>query len=156
MQTSTSKSPVSVNPPRPGSESTSHGIRVVVQPAYSALDSDPGNNYYKFLYRIRITNLSECTAQLLARHWIIVDADGERQEVQGEGVVGQKPVLKPGESFEYASFCPLGTPWGTMEGFYRMRRINGAEGSDAVPEQFDVRIGRFFLVCPPEERTDDL
>lgn len=155
MQASSAPTPVSVKPVRPGSETTTHGVCVLVQPAYSSLDSDPENNYYKFLYRIRITNTNPCAVQLLARHWVIVDADGERQEVHGEGVVGQTPVLRSGESFEYASFCPLGTSWGTMEGTYLMRRVGG-DRSGPLPERFEVRIGRFFLVCPPAERIEAL
>lgn len=151
-----------------GSETVTRGVRVIVQPAYSSLDSDPANNYFKFIYRIRISNESDRTVQLIARRWLIVDADGERQEVQGEGVVGQQPILPPGESFEYASFCPLATFWGTMEGHFVMReRAGESPGSDddglaATDEPstgtssvatFDVRIGRFFLVCPPEEQV---
>lgn len=149
--------------PKLGSDTTTRGVRITVQPAYSAVESDPANNYYKFIYRIRIRNDSDRTVQLVSRHWIIVDANGERQEVRGSGVVGRQPVLEPGQAFEYASFCPLGTPWGTMEGSYQMRepaRLAGqspgapAEGEQAsAGETFDARIARFFLVCPPEVET---
>lgn len=145
-----------LNIPRSGSDAVTSGVRVTVQPSYSSIDSDPVNNYFKFVYRIRITNESETPVQLVSRHWIIVDADGERQEVRGEGVVGQQPVLAPGKSFEYASFCPLPTSWGTMEGTYTMRRIRPATDADgkqpgsARADEFDVRIARFFLICPPE------
>lgn len=160
--TATSK-PVSVTP-RQGSEVQTHGIRVTVQPAYASLDSDPANSYYKFVYRIRVTNTTDRTVQLLLRRWIIVDAEGERQEVSGEGVVGQQPVIAPGDSFEYASFCPLGTSWGTMEGSYVMRYV-GTKGNpqlgdgcvaDGPSNEFEVRIGRFFLVCPPEAQVDEV
>lgn len=154
MTTSTTKSPVSVKP-RAGSETTTHGICVTVQPAYSSLDSDPANNYFKFIYRIRVANTTDRSVQLMSRHWVIVDADGERQEVQGDGVVGQQPVLAPGDSFEYASFCPLGTSWGTMEGVYGMRRV-GSGGDREADQPFEARIGRFFLVCPPDAQNDDL
>jgi ApaG protein len=156
-----------LNKPRLGSDTVTAGVRVVVHPTYSSLESDPDNNYYKFVYRIRIRNESERTVQLMARHWVIVDADGERQDVRGEGVVGQQPVLEPGQTFEYASFCPLGTPWGTMEGSYQMRVLTlasaarpvaapksagGAGGVGGAGEdgKFHVQIGRFFLVCPPD------
>jgi ApaG protein len=133
--------------PRMGSEAVTDGIRITVQPSYSSLDSDPANNYFKFVYRIRIRNESDDAVCLLSRHWIIVDADGERQEVRGEGVVGQQPVIVPGQTFEYASFCPLPTSWGTMEGEYVMRRIH-ADGSSSP--DFVARVARFFLVCPPD------
>jgi ApaG protein len=138
-----------LNRPRLGSETVTNGVRIVVQPAFSALESDPNNNYFKFVYRIRISNESDRAWQLVSRHWVIVDADGEKQEVRGEGVVGQQPVLGPGQSFEYASFCPLGTPWGTMEGAYLMREPKGMAGAASAAE-FEARIGRFFLVCPPD------
>lgn len=133
--------------PRLGSETLTNGVRVTVHPAYSSLESDPSNNYFKFVYRIRIANESDRTVQLVSRHWIILDADGERQEVKGEGVVGQQPVLEPGQVFEYASFCPLGTPWGTMEGAYEMRILDRA-GGEPTGESFKVDVGRFFLVSP--------
>jgi ApaG protein len=151
--------------PRLGSDTTTNGVRITVQPAYSSLESDPANNYYKFVYRIRIRNESDRTVQLISRHWIIVDANGERQEVRGNGVVGRQPVLEPGQAFEYASFCPLSTPWGTMEGGYQMRELRTLVESEAgVPdapeskestagEGFEARITRFFLVCPPDAAT---
>ena len=76
-------------------------------------------------------------AQLLTRHWIIIDAEGNQEEVRGPGVVGQTPTLAPGEGFKYTSYCPLPTPWGTMEGSYRMQRPSG--------EVFDAKIARFYL-----------
>lgn len=158
MTTTTTKP----NKPCLGSDTTTRGVRITVQPAYSTLESDPANNYYKFVYRIRIRNDSDRTVQLVSRHWIIVDANGERQEVRGGGVVGRQPVLEPGQAFEYASFCPLATPWGTMEGSYLMRepleRVEPAsELTEAAEierppagEPFEAMISRFYLVCPPE------
>jgi ApaG protein len=94
---------------------------------------------YVFAYKIRISNEGASRAQLLERHWAIVDADGEHHEVRGEGVVGHQPDLAPGQAFEYSSYCPLTTPWGTMEGEYVM------EGEDG--ERFEIGVGRFFLVA---------
>lgn len=92
-----------------------------------------------FGYRIVISNDSGRGVRLVSRRWEIVDADGREEVVEGEGVVGQQPMIAPGASFEYASFCPLSTRWGTMEGTYRMERADG--------EALDVRIGRFYLAC---------
>jgi ApaG protein len=84
-----------------------------------------------------ISNQGERRAKLKSRHWVILDADNNRQEVRGPGVVGKFPDLAPGESFEYCSGCPLATKWGTMEGSYVFQREDGSE--------FEVSIGRFFL-----------
>jgi ApaG protein len=127
----------------PGSVSLTRGIRVAVAPSFDADQSDPALSRFIFSYRIRITNESQRRAKLLSRHWIIVDADGHRHEVQGEGVVGQQPDLAPGQAFTYASFCPLQTAWGTMEGTYTMLAEDG--------ESFEVQIGRFFLTLPHDE-----
>ena len=116
------------------------GIRVTVEPSYFAEQSDPSNRKFQFGYRIRIVNESETTAQLLSRKWIIIDAAGRRQEVEGEGVIGQQPILRPSQSHEYSSFCPLDTRWGTMEGHYVFRGPGD--------ERFEVAIKRFFLVAP--------
>lgn len=136
-----------------GSEALTRGVRVQVTPSFLADRSDPrgersrsgdtSSGRFVFGYRIRITNESQAPVQLLSRHWIIVDADGERSEVKGDGVVGQQPVLAPGQSFEYSSICPLATPWGTMEGSYRFRE---ALGPGNHGEEFSVAIARFFLV----------
>jgi ApaG protein len=133
-----------------GSEAITHGLRVIVTPSFLADRSDPEGlkpsteregGRFVFGYRIRIANESQQTVQLMSRRWVIVDSDGERGQVEGDGVVGQQPVLAPGQSFEYSSFCPLPTPWGTMEGEYQFR--------DALTgELFNVRIARFFLVSP--------
>jgi ApaG protein len=84
-----------------------------------------------------IENAGSKTVQLLARHWVIIDANGRREDVEGPGVVGETPTLAPGESHTYSSFCPLETPWGTMEGAFQMRDGQGA--------LFDARVGRFVL-----------
>lgn len=126
----------------PHSDLVTHGIRVQAAAQYLPQESDPDDGKFVFTYQITITNLGERTAQLVSRHWVIVDANGKREEVRGAGVVGAFPRLAKGESHTYRSYCPLATPWGTMEGSYRFQTENGA---------FDVTIGRFFLVptAPP-------
>lgn len=121
------------------------GFRVSVAPSYMPEHSDPLGGRFVFGYRIRIRNESGARARLVTRRWLIVDGDGERQEVQGEGVVGQQPYLEPGQSFAYSSFCPLPTARGTMEGAYTMRTDGG--------DEFDIDIGRFYLVGPHEHGT---
>ena len=112
-------------------------IDVRVVPRYLPEQSDPLQENYGFAYTITLSNLGNEPAQLISRHWIILDADGHREEVRGLGVVGQQPLLKPGEGFEYTSGCRLHTPTGTMEGSYRFVREDG--------ESFDVPIPRFVL-----------
>lgn len=120
------------------STAVTQGIQVDVQSAYRPERSEPGR--FLFTYTIRISNRGERAAQLLSRHWIITDATGQRQEVVGDGVVGQQPLLSPGEHFEYTSFCVLETPHGSMRGTYRMQREDGAS--------FDAEIAPFPLVVP--------
>jgi ApaG protein len=122
------------------SDTTTQGIRVQVESLYDEDRSAPQENYYFFAYRVRISNVGSETAQLLSREWIITDATGYQQEVQGPGVVGEQPVLAPGETFEYTSFCPLSTPVGSMHGTYRMVRTDG--------EAFDAAIAPFSLAVP--------
>lgn len=119
------------------SDTITHGIRVRAAAHYLPGQSSPGEGRYMFAYRIVISNESAGRAKLLSRHWVIINANGERQDVEGPGVVGKTPALEPGESFKYTSFCPLDTEWGSMEGTYSMQRDEG--------EEFDVVIGRFFL-----------
>ena len=121
----------------PDSEAVTQGVRVQVRSQHVPEQSDPGRKHWFFAYRIRISNESERTVQLLSRHWIIVDATGHREEVRGEGVVGEQPRLRPGEAYEYTSFCPLPTPFGSMEGSYRMVDESGGT--------FDVHIAQFEL-----------
>ncbi len=131
-----------------GSSCKTDGIRVEVNPAFLPEHSDPGEDRFVFSYRIRITNDSEQQVQLLTRHWIIIDGDGVRHDVEGDGVVGEQPTLHPGEFFEYASWCPLRTSWGTMEGSFGMI---GGEG-----DSLDVQVARFYLVASaPNEAFDE-
>ena len=102
--------------------------------------SDLSANRYVFAYHITISNRGEQTVQLLTRHWIITDAEENVQEVRGEGVIGQQPVLRPGESFEYTSGCSIATPVGTMKGSYFMEADDG--------RQFDAPVAEFTLAMP--------
>jgi ApaG protein len=122
------------------SDTTTRGIRIRVAPVYIPERSDPASGTYFFAYRIRITNTGDETVRLMRRHWIIGDATGHVEEVEGPGVVGETPLLPPGTTFEYTSFCPLPTPFGTMKGSYQMRTAAG--------EIFEVQIGQFSLVAP--------
>jgi ApaG protein len=122
------------------SEAVTHGLRVEVEARYSADHSNPGANQWFFLYTIRIANEGAETCQLVSRHWVIRNATGRVEEVRGPGVVGQQPVLEPGESFEYTSGCPLDTPFGSMQGTYQMVTAGGT--------RFDAEIARFELREP--------
>lgn len=122
------------------SDTTTHGIRVQVESLYDENRSAPQESYYFFAYHVRISNVGSEPAQLLSREWIITDATGYQQRVQGPGVVGEQPLLAPGEAFEYTSFCPISTPVGSMHGSYRMVRDNG--------EAFDAVIAPFSLAVP--------
>lgn len=123
-----------------GSVALTRGIRVAASPMFLPDQSDPTARRFLFAYRIRITNEGQQDVRLMSRRWIIVNAHGQRDEVEGEGVIGQQPHLAPGESFEYSSYCPLNTSWGTMEGAYSF------EAGDAEP--FEAQIARFYLVTP--------
>jgi ApaG protein len=113
---------------------------VHVDTEYAPGRSDPARNQWFFLYTIRVTNEGRHTVQLISRQWIITDQDGEVETVKGPGVVGEQPVLAPGQSFEYTSFCPLTTPIGSMHGSYQMVAANG--------ESFDAEIAPFSLAVP--------
>jgi len=113
---------------------------VRVQSRYLAERSSPEEEQWFFIYTVEIANLGEETVQLVSRHWIITDANGVVQEVRGPGVVGEQPVLQPGQSFTYTSACPLQTPFGTMHGTYQMVPTGGG--------QFDATIAPFSLGEP--------
>ena len=102
--------------------------------------SRPAHKEWFFSYTIKITNEGPRTVRLISRHWVITDADGQVQEVKGPGVVGQQPTLEPGQSFEYTSYCPLKTSFGTMHGSYQMLAAEG--------ERFDAEIAPFALGEP--------
>jgi ApaG protein len=117
------------------------GIRVEVSAHYVPERSRPSDGHWFFAYHIRIENAGTETVKLVSRHWIIANAHDEEEEVRGPGVVGAQPVLEPGQQFEYTSFCPLDTPFGSMRGTYQMLVIGSGE-------QFDAEIATFALVEP--------
>ncbi|HXG90132.1 MAG TPA: Co2+/Mg2+ efflux protein ApaG [Vicinamibacterales bacterium] len=119
---------------------TTNGIRVQVATMYMSDRSAPREGKFLFAYHITISNNGDETAQLLRRHWIITDAEGDVQEVRGDGVVGEQPVIQPGNSYEYTSYCDLKTNVGTMQGSYTMVRAGG--------ETFDAQIAPFTLAVP--------
>jgi len=122
------------------SDTTTRGIRVQVEGFYDPTQSSPRDDYYFFAYQVKISNEGSATVQLRSRQWTITDANGEVQTVEGPGVVGEQPVLADGEAFEYTSFCPLSTPFGTMHGAYQMLLESG--------ETFDAEIAPFSLAVP--------
>jgi ApaG protein len=121
-------------------DTVTNAIRVQVTSMYLADRSSPREGEFLFAYHIVVSNEGHETAQLVSRHWIITDAEGDVQEVRGEGVVGEQPVLEPGTAFEYTSFCQLKTNVGTMQGSYTMVKRDGAT--------FEARIGPFTLAVP--------
>jgi ApaG protein len=110
---------------------------VEVVPQYLPEQSAPAEGIYSFAYTITIANTGEIGAQLISRHWVITDADGRTEEVKGLGVVGNQPLLQPGQAFQYSSGCRLRTPSGTMQGSYFCVAEDG--------ERFDVQIAPFAL-----------
>jgi len=122
------------------SEMSKHHIQVEVRTAYIDKQSEPDENRFVFAYTITITNDGSVPAKLLTRHWVITDGNEKVQEVRGEGVVGEQPHLSPGMSFEYTSGAVLETPFGTMQGSYKMLADDGTE--------FDAEIPAFLLSTP--------
>lgn len=122
------------------SDTTTNGIRIQVISSFLKDRSSPRDDQYFFAYQVTIANVGDETAQLRSRHWIITDSNGEVREVEGPGVVGQQPVLAPGQAFNYTSFCELKTPVGTMHGTYTMVRPSG--------DEFEARIAPFTLAVP--------
>jgi len=120
------------------SEVVTEGIRIRVSPRFLEAESSPEDRRYVFAYHITIMNEGVERVRLQSRHWIIVDSDGRRRDVEGLGVVGKQPVLAAGQRFEYSSYCPLETPWGTMEGSFLMEREAG--------QTFRAQVSRFYLV----------
>jgi ApaG protein len=122
------------------STAITNGIRVTVSTVYVPSQSDPGARRYVFAYTVRIANEGAQAAQLRTRHWIITHGSGKVEEVRGPGVVGQQPLLRPGEHFEYTSGCVLETPRGSMRGTYQMHTPEGS--------MFDAEIAPFQLSMP--------
>jgi ApaG protein len=123
----------------PMSDAITNQIRVEVISQHSPEHSRPLHDEWVFQYTVRITNQGTATVQLISRHWIITDGLERTHEVKGPGVVGKQPVLAPGESFKYSSWCPLKTPMGMMRGSYQM--------VDEAGNQFDIEIAPFALRC---------
>ncbi len=121
-------------------EGNKYEISVSVNTTYLADQSDPSADRYVFAYSITISNTGTVAAQLISRHWVITDAENVVQEVKGLGVVGEQPLLRPGETFEYTSGTALATPVGTMHGSYQMVAEDG--------NKFDAEIPRFTLAMP--------
>jgi ApaG protein len=119
------------------SEAVTNSIRVEVMAQHAPENSRPQQDEWVFQYTVRITNQGAETVQLVSRHWLITDALEHTEEVAGPGVIGEQPVLAPGESFKYSSWCPLRTPSGMMRGTYQMVRADG--------ERFDIEIAPFAL-----------
>ena len=119
---------------------TTRSITVTVEPFYLDEQSSPEENHFVWAYHVRIQNHGEQTVQLLTRFWRITDSMGNVQEVRGDGVVGEQPILNPGDSFEYTSGTPLPTPSGIMVGAYQMLAQSG--------ERFDVDVPAFSLDSP--------
>lgn len=114
---------------------TTHGIKVCVETQYQPEYSSPSQNHFVFTYRIIIENHSESTIKLLRRHWYIHDAVSEMREIEGDGVVGQQPVIEPGDKHEYVSGCNLSSGYGKMYGSYLMEKVtDGKEFMVAIPE----------------------
>ena len=122
------------------SDTTTRGIRIQVRSTFVPDKSSPRDRSFVFQYHVRITNVGSETAKLVSRQWIITNAEGEVDKVTGPGVVGVEPVLPPGGSFEYSSWCPITTNVGSMQGSYQMLTSDG--------EVFDAIIAPFTLAVP--------
>ncbi|MFN8338340.1 MAG: Co2+/Mg2+ efflux protein ApaG [Saprospiraceae bacterium] len=118
---------------------TTHDISISIIPSYEAGDSNPAIGKFIYSYQVTIENLSQNTVKLLYRHWHIIDSIQIKREVKGEGVVGQQPVLKPGDVFQYMSWCPLNSPIGKMYGTYTFQNLNSEH-------TFEVIIPEFIMV----------
>lgn len=138
-------------------------VTVQATPVFLPDQSDAAQREFVFGYRIRITNATDRIIQLLSRRWTIVDASGKSREITGEGVVGRQPILGPTQFFQYESFCPLKTPWGTMEGAFAFRSREAAvEGETASsmldgpwPDNFEAAVARFYLVAAEAETSPE-
>ncbi len=116
------------------------GVKVSVETIYQPEYSNPVNEHFMFAYRVKIENMSDYTVQLMSRKWSIFDSNGTKRQVEGEGVVGQQPIIEPGENHEYVSGCNLKTDIGTMKGSYEMVRV--VDG-----QKFQVKIPEFQLIA---------
>ena len=121
-------------------EAETDGVHITVTPRFVSEQSDPDNSRFFWAYQVVIRNKSPFAVQLITRHWTITDGNGAVQDVRGPGVVGEQPIIAPGDQFQYVSGCPLTTPTGMMVGIYEMRRQNG--------EMFDAQVPMFSLDSP--------
>ena len=126
-------------------EKTTRNIRVTVRPQFLEGQSKPAEDKFVWAYTVSLENKGDETITLLTRHWTITDALGHKQEVRGDGVVGETPTLEPGESFQYTSGCPLSTPSGVMVGSYGMTTKHG--------EMFEIEIPAFSLDSPHDKHS---
>jgi ApaG protein len=117
------------------------GVKVSIETIYQPEYSNPANDHFMFAYKVNIENMSNYAIQLISRHWYIFDSNGAKREVEGEGVVGQQPVIEPGHSHEYVSGCNLKTDMGSMKGEYQMNRL-------LDNASFNVQIPEFYLIAP--------
>ena len=129
----------------PAYEAETEGVLVRVRPSYLAGQSDPDGGRWVWAYQVEIVKLGTAPVQLMARRWVITDGQGRVEEVRGAGVVGEQPVIQPGDSYSYASGCPLGTPTGSMVGGYYM--------TDDAGRSFEVVIPAFSLDVPGDRRV---
>lgn len=124
----------------PDTPTAAYHIEVTTKAEYIASQSRPDDDHYVFAYHITIRNAGQQAAQLISRHWVITDGNGKVQEVHGQGVIGEQPLLAPGEHFRYTSGCVMETPVGTMHGRYQMVASDG--------HRFDAPIAPFMLAMP--------
>ena len=124
----------------PVQKQLSPSFEISAKVSYVEAESRPENEYFFFGYQISITNHGASSAQLISRHWIICDGNGQIEEVRGAGVVGLQPRIHPGQTFKYESACPLPTSHGSMRGFYQMQSEDG--------ETFEIEIPEFYLIAP--------
>ncbi|PRQ06774.1 Co2+/Mg2+ efflux protein ApaG [Enhygromyxa salina] len=122
------------------SQAVTRNIRVSVHAHYIEQRSRPEDGLWFFAYRVELENVGDETTQLISRHWVITDGEGRVEEVRGPGVIGEQPVLAPGDKFHYTSACPLPTSFGTMHGSYQMVTSEG--------DRFDAKIAPFSLSLP--------
>lgn len=126
------------------SDTTTRGVRIIVRPRFVSEQSDPAAGQWLFAYHITVQNHGPKAVQLISRHWVITNGEGQVEEVRGAGVVGHQPLLKPGEEFQYTSGCPLSTPVGTMHGEFNMIVQDSGEKFDAKIEPFRLAVPKLL------------
>ncbi len=126
------------------SDTTTKGVRIQIKSVFVPERSSEDDDYYFFAYRVRISNVGEEMVQLVSRHWVITDGNGDTEEVEGAGIIGATPWLPPSAAFEYTSYCPLSTPSGMMHGSLLCSRDDGSEFTVEVPP-FDLLSAEVLL-----------